>query len=53
MASAEVSRRVEDLVGFPPLCGMGDRQWRELGDLPKGDIHGGSPLAPVVGLLVK
>ena len=29
MASAELSRRVEKLVGYPPLCKMGDLQWRE------------------------
>jgi hypothetical protein len=29
MASAELSRRVEKVVGHPPLCDMGDRQLRE------------------------
>jgi hypothetical protein len=29
MASAELSRRVEKLVGYPPLCDMGDAQRRE------------------------
>jgi hypothetical protein len=30
MASAELSRRVEKVVGYPPLCGMGEQQRREL-----------------------
>ena len=29
MASAELSRRVEKVVGYPPLCDMGDVQRRE------------------------
>jgi hypothetical protein len=29
MASAELSRRVEKVVGYPPLCEMGDLQRRE------------------------
>ena len=29
MASAELSRRVERVVGYAPLCDMGDRQRRE------------------------
>ena len=29
MASTELSRRVEKVVGFPPLSEMGDRQRRE------------------------
>jgi hypothetical protein len=29
MASAELSRRVAKLVGYPPLCDMGDLQRRE------------------------
>ena len=29
MASAELSRRVERVVGYPPLCEMGDLQRRE------------------------
>jgi hypothetical protein len=29
MASAEVSRRVRKLVGYPPLCDMSDLQRRE------------------------
>jgi len=29
MASAELSRRVEKGVGYPPLCDMGDLQRRE------------------------
>ena len=29
MASAELSRRVEKVVGYPPLCDMGDAQRRE------------------------
>ena len=29
MASAEVSRRVEKVVGYPPLSGVGDLQRRE------------------------
>jgi hypothetical protein len=29
MASAELSRRVEKLVGYPPLCGLGADQRRE------------------------
>ena len=29
MASAELSRRVEKVVAYPPLCEMGDRQRRE------------------------
>ena len=29
MASAELSRRVGKLVGYPPLCNMGDLQRRE------------------------
>ena len=29
MASAELSRRVGKVVGYPPLCNMGDLQRRE------------------------
>jgi hypothetical protein len=29
MASAELSRRIAKLVGYPPLCDMGDLQRRE------------------------
>jgi hypothetical protein len=29
MASAELSRRVESVVGYPPLCDMGADQRRE------------------------
>jgi len=29
MASAELSRRVEEIVGYPPLVEMSDRQRRE------------------------
>ena len=29
MASAELSRRVEKVVGYPPLCALGDVQRRE------------------------
>src|SRR5215204_4322148 len=29
MASAELSRRVEMVVGYPPLCDMGGQQRRE------------------------
>jgi hypothetical protein len=29
MASAELSRRVEKVVGYPPLCEMGEGQRRE------------------------
>jgi hypothetical protein len=29
MASAELSRRVEKVVGYPPLCDMDDPQRRE------------------------
>jgi hypothetical protein len=29
MASAELSRRVEKVVGYAPLCEMGDLQRRE------------------------
>jgi hypothetical protein len=29
MASAELSRRVEKVVGYRPLCEMGDQQRRE------------------------
>jgi hypothetical protein len=29
MATAELSRRVEKVVGYPPLCEMGDLQRRE------------------------
>ena len=29
MASAELSRRIGKLVGYPPLCNMGDLQRRE------------------------
>ena len=29
MASAELSRRVEKVVGYPPLVEMGDQQRRE------------------------
>ena len=29
MASAELSRRVEKVIGYPPLFGMGDLQRRE------------------------
>jgi hypothetical protein len=31
MASAELSRRVEKVVGYPPLCDMGDHQ--------RGEFH--------------
>jgi hypothetical protein len=30
MASAELSRRVEKVVGYPPLCEMSGQQRREL-----------------------
>jgi hypothetical protein len=30
MASAELSRRIEKVVGYPPLSEMGDLQRREL-----------------------
>ena len=30
MASGELSRRVEKIVGYPPLCEMGEQQRREL-----------------------
>ena len=30
MASAELSRRVEKVVGYPPLCDLGADQRREL-----------------------
>jgi hypothetical protein len=33
MASAELSRRVENVVGYPPLSEMSDEQRRELGRL--------------------
>ena len=29
MASAELSRRVEKVVGYPPLCELGDLERRE------------------------
>jgi len=29
MASAELSRRVEEVVGYPPLCEMSDLQRQE------------------------
>ena len=29
MASAELSRRVERVAGYPPLCGLSDQQRRE------------------------
>jgi len=29
MASAELSHRVEEVVGYPPLSGLGDLQRRE------------------------
>jgi hypothetical protein len=29
MPSAELSRRVEKAVGYPPLCEIDERQWRE------------------------
>ena len=29
MASAELSRRIEKVVGYPPLCDMDDTQRRE------------------------
>jgi hypothetical protein len=29
VASAELSRRVEKVVGYPPLCEMDERQQRE------------------------
>ena len=32
MASAELSRRVEKVVGYPPLSEMSDRQRREFHD---------------------
>jgi hypothetical protein len=32
MASAELSRRVEKVVGYPPLVEMDDRQRREFHD---------------------
>jgi hypothetical protein len=31
MASAELSRRVENVVGYPPLSEMSDEQRREYG----------------------
>jgi hypothetical protein len=52
MASAELSRRVEKVVGYPPLCEMGAGQRREFQeslleadsfeDLPRG-VAGGDP----------
>jgi hypothetical protein len=30
MSSAELSRRVEDVVGYPPPSGMGDQQRQEI-----------------------
>jgi hypothetical protein len=32
MASPELSRRVEKLVAYPPLCDLGDSQRREFHD---------------------
>jgi hypothetical protein len=29
MANADLSRRVGKVVGYPPLCDMGDRERRE------------------------
>jgi hypothetical protein len=29
MASADLSRRVEEVDGYPPLCDMGEQQRRE------------------------
>jgi hypothetical protein len=50
MPRAELSRRVDKVVGSPPLCDMGDLQCREFqealldadgfGDLP-GEVAGG------------
>jgi hypothetical protein len=34
MASAELSRRVEKVVGYPPLVEMDDRQRRDFHDAP-------------------
>jgi hypothetical protein len=34
MASAELSRRVEKVVGYPPLMYMDDRQRREFHEAP-------------------
>jgi hypothetical protein len=34
MASAELSRRVEKVVGYPPLSEMGDLQRREFHEAP-------------------
>ena len=56
MASAGLSRRVENVVGYPPLSELDDRQRREFhealleaatfedlpGRLASGDRHGGA-----------
>jgi hypothetical protein len=34
MASAELSRRVEKVVGYPPLSAMSDGQRREFNEAP-------------------
>jgi hypothetical protein len=39
MASAELSRHVGKLVGYPPLCNMGDLQRREFQEALL-DAHG-------------
>jgi hypothetical protein len=52
MASAELSRRVEKVVGYPPLCDMDADQRRELHASlldadnfrrSPGDVAGGDP----------
>jgi hypothetical protein len=42
MASAELSRRVEKVVGYPPLCDMGDafgHVGRERVSSKRGDVR--------------
>ena len=36
MPSGALSRRVEKVVGYPPLCDMGDLQRREFHEAPRG-----------------
>jgi hypothetical protein len=44
MATAELSRRVEKVVGYPPLRELDDRQRREFHEaLPEADEFGDLP----------
>ena len=45
MASAELSRRVEQIVGYPPLSEMGDLQRREFHEALPGAGAAGDQVA--------